>query len=210
MEQMQSNELNELFGALAKAQAEIKGAVKDSANPFFKSRYSDLTSVMEACKEALSKNELAVIQSHIVIDGANFLLTTLGHSSGQFIKSICPLIMAKNDAQSFGAATTYMRRFALAAIVGVCPEDDDGEKERIAAEKQAKEPKPTPEQVAELKEILKGCPMNFTSNVSVALSARKWKGIEDMDLVSFNVLLANAISKRDEYQELSDIEAFKK
>lgn len=196
--QMQSEQVNELFTALSKAQSEMKPAIKDSTNPHFKSNFSSLSACWDAAREALAKNSLSVIQTPMVSEGVNYLVSTLGHASGQFIRSVTPLITAKNDAQSFGASLTYFRRFSLCALVGISPEDDDGEKERVAAEKQAREPKPTLDQVNELRNILKECPQSFVANIMIALSSRKWKGIEEMDLISFNNLLANAIKKRNE------------
>lgn len=203
MRQLQSENLNELFAALAKAQINIKGAVKDSNNPFHKSRYADLTSVWDACRAALSENGLSVIQTPIVENGANFLLTTLGHSSGQWIQSICPILAVKPDAQSFGAATTYMRRFSLAAMVGVCPEDDDGEKERLAAEKEEKkklaEPRPTLQQVNEMTALLKECSENYYDAVMKGIGQRGWNGIADMSIEAYNNLRTNALMKRAEH-----------
>ena len=81
---MKSDQINELASALAKAQAKIKGAVKDSANPFFKSSYADLQSVWDAIREPLSSNGLAVIQTTATNPAGGLdLVTTLAHSSGQ-------------------------------------------------------------------------------------------------------------------------------
>ena len=122
----QSAELNELAAALCKAQAVMEGAKKDSSNPFFKSKYADLASVWAACKAPLTSNGLSVVQT--VENGGEkaYLVTILLHTSGQWIKSLMPILMSKNDAQALGSAITYCRRYALAAIVGVCPTDDDG------------------------------------------------------------------------------------
>lgn len=122
----QSENLNELAMALSKAQGEMDNAKKDCNNPFFKSKYADLTSVWAACREPLTKNGLAVVQTMCDKEGKLILETTLMHSSGQWIKSFLPIIAQKPDAQSMGAAITYMRRFSLSALVGICPEDDDG------------------------------------------------------------------------------------
>ena len=62
-----------------------------------------------------------------ILNGQNCLVSLLGHLSGQWIKSVIPINPSKNDIQALGAAITYCRRYALAALVGVCPEDDDGE-----------------------------------------------------------------------------------
>jgi len=124
---MQSEQINELATALALAQGEIEGAVKDSANPYFKSKYADLHAVKEACREPLAKNGLSVVQPTIMIDGKICLCTILMHKSGQWIKGITPLVYAKSDAQAIGSAMTYFRRYAFCSMIGVSQFDDDGE-----------------------------------------------------------------------------------
>jgi len=123
----QSEQINELVKALSIAQSKIKGAKQDSKNPYFKSDYADLTSVWVACKDSLTEQGLAVIQTMEHKESQIILVTTLAHSSGQWIKSYLPVITQKLDSQAIGAAITYARRYALAAIVGVCPADDDAE-----------------------------------------------------------------------------------
>lgn len=122
----QSQDIGELAAALAVAQGEITGALKDSANPFFKSRYADLASVWDACRTSLSKNGLAVIQVASTSEaGAAVITTTLAHKSGQWIRGIISLMPVKSDPQGMGSALTYARRYALAAMVGVAQVDDD-------------------------------------------------------------------------------------
>lgn len=122
-----SESIKELAGALAKAQAEIQAASKDAVNPFFKSSYADLNSIWEACRKPLTNNGLSVIQSgNTSGDGKTFLETILMHSSGQWISGELPINPVKNDPQSLGSAITYVRRYALQAMVGVCAGDDDG------------------------------------------------------------------------------------
>lgn len=128
MEQMQSEHTNEIFTALAMAQGEMSPAIKDSSNPFFKSKYSDLTSVWDAARAPLTKNGLCVVQSVMLTEGGSVLVTVLGHKSGQWIKSVAPIISTKNDAQGYGSAVTYQRRYAMSALCGVSSDDDDGEK----------------------------------------------------------------------------------
>lgn len=123
----QSEQINELAKALSAAQAEITGAKMDSKNPFFKTDYADLSSVWNACRVPLSKNGLAIMQTLDETEGRTVLITTLAHSSGQWIKSRLPLVINKNDPQAVGAAITYARRYALSSLVGVCPVDDDAE-----------------------------------------------------------------------------------
>ncbi len=123
-----SESTKELATALAKAQGEMAGAKKDSANPFFKSKYADLASVWEACRVPLSSNGLAVSQWIEESDPEHVRVTTrLDHSSGEWLASTMNVLMTKPDAQGMGSAITYARRYALAAAVGVAPEDDDAE-----------------------------------------------------------------------------------
>lgn len=123
----QSEQINELAAALAKAQAGITGALKDSANPFFKSRYADLASCWDACRKQLTDNGLSVIQTTEVQDSHVVVVTTLAHASGQWVRGVLP-VKAKDDGpQAQGSGITYARRYALAAMVGLAQIDDDAE-----------------------------------------------------------------------------------
>lgn len=117
----------ELFAALSKAQAEITGAVKDSSNPFFKSKYADLAACLDAVREPLSKNGLCVIQTTDNEAGAVTVITTIGHSSGEWMEGRLSMMPEKTGPQAFGACITYARRYALAAITGLAQIDDDAE-----------------------------------------------------------------------------------
>lgn len=127
-----SDQIDKLAGALAKAQSEIRGAAKKSTNPFFKSSYADLHTVIESCMPQLSKNGVSVIQgTDFEIDntgnGHYYVTTTLAHSSGQWMKSKCRLIIGgKKDIQALGGAITYGRRYGLSAMAGIGQFDDDG------------------------------------------------------------------------------------
>lgn len=125
---MKSEQINELMAALAKAQGEMRPALKDSTNPHFRSRFADLASVWDACREPLSKHGLAIVQSVVNREGEQYLETTLGHSSGQWISSEMRLPIQKPGPQELGSCLSYCRRYSLAAIVGVYQDDDDGEK----------------------------------------------------------------------------------
>lgn len=149
----QSEHINELATALAKCQGEITPAIKDSSNPFFKSKYADLNAVWEACREPLSKHGLAVIQTMDRDEAGNLLLiTTLAHSSGQWIRSRSPVPLLKSDPQAMGSSITYMRRYNLSAIVGISTDvDDDGE---AAMNRNGKEEKPKKEVKSEKEEVV--------------------------------------------------------
>lgn len=127
-ENNQSDSIGKLGAALAKAQGLIGNALTDKSNPFFKSSYADLASCWGACKDALSKNELAVVQTHKLAEKGDMVIlkTVLIHSSGEFISGTLCVRPAKADPQGIGSATTYARRYGLCAMVGISPADDDG------------------------------------------------------------------------------------
>ena len=118
--------IGKLADALAKAQAEMEGATKDSTNPHFRSKYADLSSIRDACRP-LAKHGLAHLQPTRA-DGPHVTVTTLLiHSSGEWIAEDLTLTAGSNTPQAVGSAITYGRRYGLAAMVGIAPEDDDGE-----------------------------------------------------------------------------------
>jgi hypothetical protein len=125
--QMQSESIAALAAALSKAQASITGALKDSSNPFFKSRYADLASCWDACRKQLADNGLAVIQATDVTNVGVVLVTTLAHSSGEWMRGVLPIVTKDAGPQAQGSGITYARRYALAAIVGLAQIDDDAE-----------------------------------------------------------------------------------
>jgi len=130
-ESFSSDTLDLLFTALAKAQGEMEIAKTVSANPYFKSKYADLRSVINASRPYLAKNGLSVIQRVLTNgNGQIYLYTRLGHTSGQWIESKMPISPPKTDIQSIGSYITYLRRYNYACLVGVAAadEDDDGEK----------------------------------------------------------------------------------
>lgn len=145
-----SREINAIAGALAKAQGVIEGALKDSANPFFKSKYADLASVWAAARKPLTDNEIAVVQSPSASRDAVTVTTMLVHCSGQFFASVLTMTAKDDTPQGIGSCITYARRYALSALVGVAPEDDDGNAasgrtgEQRAAQNSSRPPMPTP------------------------------------------------------------------
>lgn len=153
-----SETIAKLATALAKAQSEIKGAKKDADNPFFKSTYADLASVWEACRKALSSNELAVTQTTEIHEGGSIVLrTTLMHSSGESVSGVLPVLVGdKATSQQLGSAITYNRRYALAAMVGVAPEEDDGNAASETAGKSKFQPKTGAVAASPLKQRMDG------------------------------------------------------
>jgi hypothetical protein len=142
----------ELFAALAKMQGEVENATKGSLNPHFKSRYADLAEVLNTVRPVMAANGLSVIQSPS-FDGVRVsVTTTVCHSSGGYVSGELSCVPAKHDGQGVGAATTYLRRYALAAFTGVAQEDDDGQS--AVTTQRVTYPKITPAQVSTIKSEL--------------------------------------------------------
>jgi len=146
-----SESVSKIATALIKAQQAITFAAKDSKNPAFKSTYANLESVIEAIKTPLNEAGIVFIQAFMPSQPGYMCLTTrLIHTSGEWIEGEMVVPMVKQDAQGFGSATTYSRRYALAAITGLYQADDDGNEASAAppappAPKQVAKPVPAKE-----------------------------------------------------------------
>jgi hypothetical protein len=122
-----SESINKLSAALLKAQKAITFAAKDAVNPHFRSKYADLPTVIDAIKPALNEAGVVFLQLPTPSDPGTLALTTrLMHESGEWIESTAVTPLQKNDPQGYGSAMTYLRRYSLAAAVGLYQDDDDG------------------------------------------------------------------------------------
>lgn len=146
-----SESIDHLSLALSKAQGEMTGAKKGADNPFFKSHYSDLTMVIEAISQPFANNELAFVQGAEVADDKISVKTRIIHSSGQWIEAETTLPPTKEDAQGYGSAITYAKRYGLQALAGVPSIDDDGN--AAVAQVKAKPKKPKKITAAQVKAL---------------------------------------------------------
>ena len=147
-----SPEIGELGKSLAKAQETLAKASKDASNDYLNSSYATLASVWDAWQAVGPANGLGVIQTVDGSGGEYEVTTMLTHASGQWIKSVTPILIVKKDMQGLGSAITYARRYGLSAMVGISPEDDDGNtasKSPQTKSAPAKQQKPTPAQDAQ-------------------------------------------------------------
>jgi len=136
----ESQAINELATALAKAQGAFSNPEKDRRNPHFGNCYATLGAVIEATRKALAENGLSLTQT--VGGRPPCLRSRLLHSSGQWLASEMPLFMAGKGSQVFGSELTYMRRYAVCALLNIAPAegDDDGNAARAAAGAEARAP----------------------------------------------------------------------
>jgi hypothetical protein len=142
---MQSEQTDAINTALAKAQGQMKAVPFDRENSHFRNKYASLSSFVEAVRKPLADNGIAYTQTTEVREGGLVMVTTLRHTSGQWISSEWPLPMGAKP-QEMGSAQTYARRYCLSAICGVAADDDDDAE--VAANKPASTPaaKPSPVQ----------------------------------------------------------------
>jgi hypothetical protein len=151
-----SESIASLSAAMAKAFADIENAAKDKTNPHFRSKYADLGNVVDAVKPALLKQGLWFSQVSHNIDGEAAIETVIYHQSGEWLScGIVSVPVSKVDAQGYGSAMTYARRYSLSAAFGVAPEDDDGNAAVVA------KPRPalvrTGKPLDQLEPLMRGC-----------------------------------------------------
>lgn len=183
-----SENITEIIKALAKAQCELKPAETDSTNPRFKSSYNSLTSIWEAIRDPLSDNGLVAIQDITTGDRSVEVTTRILHTSGEWMEFGPLKIFTKdNDAQSFGSAITYGKKYSLCAALGVVREnDDDGNRASLNTQKVAlAEPlkRITKDEVEMIEELLIE---NFDLRGSV---------LEKLKISSFHQLLAKDLPR---------------
>ena len=126
----QSENITDLAKALLNLQRKVQPVTKDAENPFTKSWYASLNSVMDACRDALIENGIWLCQYPVPVEQPNSLglVTKLTHvESGQWQSSLAVVPLPKADPQGMGSAITYARRYALTAMLGMVTDDDDGE-----------------------------------------------------------------------------------
>ena len=136
--------MKQIASALVKAQKEFGPALKSSTNPHYRSRYADLAACIEAVIGSLNNQGIYLMQLTEEHEGGVKVSTVFIHESGEQMSGGSLFMPAtKQDAQGFGSALSYARRYSLMAACGIAPEDDDGNQATKTAPVAAP-PKPTP------------------------------------------------------------------
>lgn len=123
----QSESINELTSALAKAQSEIRNPSKNTKNTFFKNEYADLTSVLGCIRPVASANGLSFIQSVEAYNGNVAVSSQISHVSGQWVKQVASVELpksSKNPIQDLGSIATYLKRYQAQSMWAVCADED--------------------------------------------------------------------------------------
>ena len=145
-----------IASAFVKAQKAFGPALKSSTNPHFRSRYADLSACVEAVIDALNANGIALMQKTYECKEGVMVETVFVHESGEVMESgLLHVPAVKHDAQGYGSALTYARRYSLMAACGIAPEDDDGNSASRRPEKPTT--KVDPKQMADHLAAIKAC-----------------------------------------------------
>lgn len=141
--ELQSEKVDQIAPAFLAAQKSLGSAVRDGENTFLNTTYATLDSVWNAARKPLHDNDIMVLQSGMPIDGEPYLITTFMHISGQFFRGAFPIPSAtitttsndekkkkqatetRTDPQSLGTIIKYVRRYALASLMGILDGGDD-------------------------------------------------------------------------------------
>ena len=148
-----SESIVELTKALVSSQLEIENASKNSVNPHYKSKYADLAEILKEVRPVFAKHGIAVTQWLSCENGVASVTTVISHGSGEFMACKASAPLQKQDAQGVGSATTYLRRYSLAAIAGITQEDDDAEGTKVTVKSPAQQPRVTKPAATPVKKI---------------------------------------------------------
>jgi hypothetical protein len=144
-----STEIGALSAALAAAQGKFDRIVKDTANPFFKSKYATLFSVIDATRKALADSKIALVQAVEYAESMCSVTTMLCHESGQWMRGTITMPVGKLDPQGVASASTYARRYGLSAFLNVAADDDDDGNAASKPVQNQTTPEPKPKQLPE-------------------------------------------------------------
>lgn len=140
-----TNEHASLAAALVAAQAEMPAVEEDGVNPHFGSKFTTLDQLIARTRNVLNQHGLAIVQGAVSDADNPALMTKLYHASGEVLTVVTPLYLGKRDMQGLGAAITYARRYAWAALLGIASEeDDDGNRASVTVTRKAGPDEPWP------------------------------------------------------------------
>jgi len=196
--------MKQIFEAFVKAQGELSHAVKDAKNPHFKSKYADLTSVVDTLRPILSKNGLAFIQKTHENVGGVMIETMIIHSTGESISGGMLFVPAgKQDPQGYGSALTYARRYSLVTIFGMATEDDDGNSATSSYENQRKAPAPSPAKKIDMSSFIAAL-LNKNDADSVELLKKQAYSRDLTDAQRFQIDIMCAMQASDIVETLDE------
>lgn len=188
----QSESIANLAAAMAAAQGEMGSAIKGASNPFFKSKYADLGSVIQAIKAPFAAHGLSFVQFPVSGENSVGVATRLMHSSGEWLEQEYYIPLGKMDAQSVGSCLSYARRYSLQSIAGIPSADDDGN-----AATQAKPESVTKAQAKVIGELIKQSGAN-TEKFCIAFKCKDIASLSASNFDRAKELLEKKIGDQEE------------
>ena len=185
--QIQSEHVDKIALALAKAQGSFEVAIKNKDNPYYKSSFSDLTELIKSSRKHLTENSLSV-SSMVYEDEKKYLIMQVTHASGQFFRTIKVLNPVKPDIQSFSAYLSYAERILYSKLLCLSSSDDDGEFDRIASE--AAKPPVTEKIGSDQLKVLQGEIKNNETLIQGIKNAYKISSLSQIPKSDFNKVYA--------------------
>lgn len=174
---------------LIQAQQNMAPVIKGAVNPHFKSKYADLSSILEIVKPALNNNNLFLFYSTEIIQGIDYLIAKIIHKNGEFIECKLPIKIKneadKNDPQKYGSAITYAKRYSISALMALAEEDDDGNNS-AGRNKQEASYKPNPPVTEEVFRILVQMIADSEDNNKLRRSAEEIKRMKEQYYFNFD------------------------
>lgn len=201
---LESEQQDQIFDSLSKFQGEVEPIFKNNKVTFdtkngasdkVKYNYADLADVIEVCKGPLSKYGLCITQYMAVIDGQSYVMSKLGHKSGQWQKSMMPLMISQNP-QATGSFVTYWRRYQYCSLLGISPEDDDGQAAVAQEIKKKEKVLINDEQVKNLALLFENCEPTYVSTAWDYLKKTGVQRLEDLPLDLYNRIHAGALKNQ--------------
>lgn len=181
-----SESIVEISKAMAKFQSEVKQPFKDANNPFFKSKYVPLESVVESITSIAPQHGISFVQWASNDDtGRVGVSTMIMHTSGEYIE-FDPVYMNadKNTAQGAGALISYLKRYSLSAVFGITSDqDDDGNHASGNTNKPKQQPKAKPEQIKDLQDKIKQA-VEIGGEDATEQKVMQWLKISDYDSIT--------------------------
>jgi hypothetical protein len=197
-----SDAIESIAKAMCEAQRLMKPAIKDSVNPHFKSKYSDISSVWESIRDPLTSQGLTVWQDVTTEDGLVCITTRVVHSSGQWVEfGPLNIPLTKKDAHGVGSSVSYGKRYALCAALGVVSgdEDDDGNGSKAPPPQQVKINR---DMIIELNTLLDDCGDDYSNQIMATLKSFNppIRSFEDLPIQLYDRIKAAAIKEKENKQ----------
>lgn len=192
MEATMTENKTTLFDALFAVQQKAPSISKQSDNPFFKSKYASLPDIWDSIRDLMGENNLFVYHNMDVENGDDYIVTSIYHvPTNKAITSKSKIMLSKSNAQEYGSYITYMRRYALTALLGLVMDDDDDGNNAVKGQNKQVEPSWQPNEQFKTYMEMKNWALDFRKSIQEAKSIEELETLYKLD--TNNVVKAGAL-----------------